>query len=120
MYKKVKADQLVFKLAMRVFEFSKKFLKEQRCVLIHETRRSYHSVCVHIGGADRKRAEKKYFTVKLSHVGIENKEIQVWIDFIFVCQNVIFNIKEHVYKRSIEIGKLSGCMIQNSETFNTK
>ena len=120
MYKELKAYQKAFELAMRIFEISKSFPKEERYALIDQMRRSSRSVCANIAEGYRKRLYKKHFIAKLSDADMENSETSVWIDFALACSYINKNIHSDLIKESTEIGKLLGYMIQNPEKFKSK
>ena len=55
-----------FSLAMKIFEISKKFPKEEKYSLTDQIRRSSRSVSANISEAYRKRLYPKHFISKLS------------------------------------------------------
>lgn len=118
MYKKLKAYQKAFKLAMTIFEISKSFPKEEQYALTDQIRRSSRSVCSNIAEGYRKRLYEKHFIAKLSDADMENTETQVWLDFALACKYITEEIKEELHNEAKEIGKLLGYMIQNPEKFS--
>lgn len=52
--------QKAFAAAMRIFEMTKTFPKEERCSLTDQIRRSSRSVCANLGEAWRKRRMELY------------------------------------------------------------
>lgn len=117
MYKKLKAYQKAFELAMQVFEVTKTFPKEERYALTDQIRRSSRSVCSNIGEGYRKRLYPKHFIAKLSDADMENSETQVWLDFALACKYITEEVKNELHKKSEDVGKLIGYMIQNPEKF---
>ena len=117
MYKKLKAYQKAFELAMQVFEITKTFPKEERYALTDQIRRSSRSVCSNIGEGYRKRLYPKHFIAKLSDADMENSETQVWLDFALACKYITEEVKNELHKISEDVGKLIGYMIQNPEKF---
>jgi len=117
MYKQLKAYQKAFELAMKIFEISKNFPKEERYALIDQIRRSSRSVCANLAEGYRKRLYTKHFIAKLSDADMENTETQVWLDFAVACRYLTLEIKEELYKESLEVGKLLGFMIQHPDKF---
>ena len=117
MYKKLKAYQKAFVLAMQVFEVTKTFPKEERYALTDQIRRSSRSVCSNIGEGYRKRLYPKHFIAKLSDADMENSETQVWLDFALACKYITEEVKNELHKKSEDVGKLIGYMIQNPEKF---
>ena len=119
-FKSLKAYQKAFKLAMKIFEISKAFPKEERYALIDQIRRSSRSVCANIAEGYRKRLYQKHFIAKLSDADMENSETSVWLDFALACRYINNDTHNDFVKESTEIGKLLGFMIQNPEKFNSK
>jgi four helix bundle protein len=71
-----------FSLAMKIFEVSKSFPKEEKYSLIDQIRRSSRSVSANISEAYRKRQYPKYFVSKLSDSDAENQEIGKLINYM--------------------------------------
>jgi four helix bundle protein len=70
-----------FAVAMRVFEASKQFPKEETYSLTDRIRHSSRSVCANPSEACRKRRYKAAFISKLSDAETEAAETQTWIEF---------------------------------------
>ena len=77
--------QLAFALAMRVFELSKGFPREEIYSLTDQVRRASRSVCANIAEAWRKRRYSADFVSKLNDVETEATEAQVWVQFAVAC-----------------------------------
>jgi four helix bundle protein len=77
--------QLAFKLAMRIFEISRTFPREEKYSLTDQVRRASRSVCANIAEAWRKRRYSAAFISRLSDAETEAAETQVWIDFAVAC-----------------------------------
>jgi four helix bundle protein len=73
--------QKAFDAAMRIFELSKSFPKEETYSLTDQIRRSSRSVCANLAEAWRKRRYEKAFVSKLSDSEGEAAETQVWLEF---------------------------------------
>lgn len=84
-YRDLNVFQLAFKSAMRIFELSKKWPKEERYALTDQIRRSSRSVCENIAESWRKRRYPAYFVSKLSDSDAESAETEVWLDFAVHC-----------------------------------
>lgn len=81
-YKKInetKVYKLGFELAMKVFEVSKRFPKEEIYSLTDQVRRSSRSVCSCLAEAHRKRLYPAHFVSKISDSDMENAETQTWL-----------------------------------------
>ncbi len=79
---------LAFEAAMKIFEITKSFPKEEKYSLTDQIRRSSRSVCSNIGEAFRKRRYPKAFVSKLSDSEGEAAETQVWLDFSLKCNYI--------------------------------
>lgn len=77
--------QLAMDAAMRVFEASKGFPREETYALTDQIRRSSRSVCANIAEAWRKRRYPAAFVSKLSDAEAEAAETQVWLQFAVKC-----------------------------------
>lgn len=77
--------QMAFKESMQIFEWSKKFPKEETYSLTDQVRRSSRSVCANIAEAWRKRRYEAAFISKLSDAEAEAAETQVWLDYCRAC-----------------------------------
>ncbi len=84
-FRELEVYQLAMDAAMRVFELSKGFPREERYSLTDRIRRSSRSVCANLGEAWRKRRYPKAFVSKLSDCESEAAETQVWLEFSRNC-----------------------------------
>ena len=109
-----------FSLAMKLFEITKSFPKEETYSLTDQVRRSSRSVPVTIAEAYRKRIYPKHFNSKLTDSDGENSETQVWLEFAFACKYISETIYQELISESLEIGKLINYMILNPEKFGVK
>ena len=73
-FKKLLAYQKAFDLAMKIFEISKTFPKEETYSLTDQIRRSSRSVNANMAEAYRKRRYTKHFISKLTDSDAENSE----------------------------------------------
>ncbi len=117
-------DLLAFKksfaLAMKIFEISQKFPKEEMYSLTDQIRRSSRSVPVTIAEAYRKRIYPRHFHSKLTDSDSENSETQVWLDFAIACKYIDEMIYQKLTAESNEVGKLINFMILNPDKFGVK
>ena len=109
-----------FALAMKIFEITKLFPKEETYSLTDQIRRSSRSVPATIAEAYRKRIYPKHFYSKLTDADAENSETQVWLAFAFSCKYISENLFEELTSESQEIGKLINYMILNPKKFGSK
>ena len=108
-----------FDLAMRVFEVSKIFPKEEKYSLTDQIRRSSRSVTVTITESYRKRPYSKNFFSKLTDAEAENSETQVWLDFALGCEYLEQNKYNELSSLNTEIGKLIYYMMNNPDKFGS-
>ena len=76
---------LAFKAAMKIFELSKRFPREEAYALTDQIRRSSRSVCSNLAEAWRKRRYGAAFVSKLNDAESEAGETQTWIRFAMEC-----------------------------------
>jgi len=88
-HKDLEVYKLSFDAAMRIFEISKRFPKEETYSLTDQIRRSSRSVCSNQAEAFRKRRYPKSFISKLSDSESEAAETQTWLDFSLSCSYIV-------------------------------
>jgi len=84
-HKELEVYCLAFDCAMKIFEMSKGFPKEETYSLTDQIRRSSRSVCANLAESFRKRRYPKNFISKLSDSESEAAETQTWLDFSISC-----------------------------------
>ncbi|MCK5493870.1 MAG: four helix bundle protein [Candidatus Omnitrophica bacterium] len=104
--------QLAFKSAMKIFEISKKFPKEEMYSLTDQIRRSSRSVCSSISEGWRKRRYSAVFINKLSDSSQEAAETQTWLEFALGCKYIdnrtfkeLDEKYEHIFAMLINMGR---------------
>lgn len=75
-----------FGAAMLIFEFAKKFSKDEMYSLTDQIQRSSHSVYANLSEAWRKRRYKAASIAKLSDGETEAAETQAWLQFEVSCR----------------------------------
>jgi four helix bundle protein len=75
------AYKLAFDAAMRIFEISKSFPKEETYSLTDQIRRSSRSVCTNMAEGWRERRYTAVFINKLTDAEQEAAETQTWLEF---------------------------------------
>lgn len=110
-------DLVVYKTAvdaaMRVFELSKSFPKEETYSLIDQIRRASRSVPANIAEAWRKRRYKAAFISKLNDSEGEAAETQTWIELAVKCQYVKRETAKELYTEYDEIISMLVSMSSN-------
>lgn len=77
--------QMAFEAAMRIFELTRSFPKEETYSLTDQIRRASRSVCTNIAEGWRKRRYEAAFVSKLNDSEAEAAETQVWLEFSVKC-----------------------------------
>lgn len=95
--------QRAFAAAMKLFELSKKFPKEETYSLTDQVRRASRSVCSNIAEAWRKRQYEAHFKSKLTDSESEAAETQVWIQFAVDCKYLDRDVAAQLYKEYDDI-----------------
>ncbi len=107
-----------FELAVRIFEESKKFPKEEKYSLTDQIRRSSRAVCANLAEAYRKRRYPSHFISKLTDADMENTETRVWLKFSNSCQYITDDLFVELLQTSDEIGRLLDHMINHPEKYS--
>jgi len=89
--------QMAFEAAMRIFELTKSFPKEETYSLTDQIRRSSRSVCTNIAEAWRKRRYQAAFVSKLNDAEAEAAETQVWLEFSVKCNYLGAEVGRELY-----------------------
>lgn len=112
-------DLVVYKkavdAAMKVFELSKSFPKEETYSLIDQIRRASRSVPANIAEAWRKRRYKAAFISKLNDSEGEAAETQTWIELAVKCQYVKRETAKELYTEYDEIISMLVSMSNNPD-----
>jgi four helix bundle protein len=109
--------QRAFDIAMRIFELSKPFPKEETYSLTDQVRRSSRSVCANLAEAWRKRRYEKSFISKLSDSEGEAAETQVWLAFAARCGYMQRDEAKELYQSYNDIIRTLVGMINHPETW---
>jgi four helix bundle protein len=106
-HKDLDTYKLAFEAAMRIFELTKSFPKEEMYSLTDQIRKSSRSVCANLAEAFRRRKYPKHFVSKLSDSEGEAAETQVWLDFSLKCKYIGQQNYQELYEKYDQIlGKL--------------
>lgn len=74
-----------FDVAVRIFELTRNFPREERYSLTDQILRSSRSVCANLAEAWRKRKYKAVFINRLTDCCQEAAETQTWLEFALKC-----------------------------------
>ena len=109
--------QKAFVAAMKIYELSKGFPKEETYSLTDQIRRSSRSVCANLAEAWRKRRYEAAFISKLSDSEAETAETQVWLSFTVECKYLKREEAAELYKTYNEIIKTLVGMINHTDAW---
>jgi four helix bundle protein len=116
-YRDLIVYQKAYKLAMDIFERTKKFPPDEKYSLTDQIRRSSRSAVVNLVEAYRRRKYKAHFISKLTDSNTENAETEIWLDFSRDCKYLETGEYEDFKFRNDEVGKMITHMIENPEKF---
>jgi four helix bundle protein len=116
-FRELTVYQKAFEQAMRIFEVTKRFPKEEQYSLTDQVRRSSRSACTNIGEAWRKRRYPAHFVSKLTDADAEATETMIWLDFSLACGYLHRQEHAELIAGYDEIGKMLGSMISAPEKF---
>jgi four helix bundle protein len=77
--------QMAYHLAMKIFEETKGFPREERYSLTDQIHRSSRSVAANIAEGYRTGRYPALFVSRISDADAEAAETRVWIDFAYEC-----------------------------------
>jgi len=121
-FRDLKVYKLAFELALRIYEVSKSFPKEEKYSLTDQIRRSSRSVAANIAEAWSKRMYPKHFVSKLTDADGEALETTVWLEFSYSHSYIEKDAYQELMGKYQELGRMMGSMILRPEKFtiNTK
>lgn len=106
-----------FAAAMKIFEHSKKFPREERFSLTDQCRRSSRSVAANLAEAWRKRRYPAAFIAKLSDAEGEAAETPTWLQFAVECGYLERNEGRTIYAEYDAILGMIVIMITHPEAW---
>lgn len=106
-----------FEAAMRIFELSKIFPKEETYSLTDQIRRASRSVCSNIAEAWRKRRYEAAFICKLNDSEGEAAETQTWVEFAVRCEYMDREVGKELFKTYNEIISMLVTMINDADSW---
>lgn len=112
--------QCAFDLAMRIFEISRRFPREETYSLTDQIRRASRSVCANLAEAWRKRRYQAAFLSRLSDSETEAAEVQVWLQFAVKCDYVERETGVALYKEYDKVLGMIVTMINTSDSWLLK
>ena len=109
--------QRAFDSAMKIFEISKKFPKEEMYSLTDQMRRSSRAICANLSEGWRKRKYKAVFINKLTDAEQEAAETQTWLEFALRCHYIDEQTFASLDKDYEEIFAMLISMERKADTF---
>ena len=109
-----------YRLAMDIFELTKRFPAEERFALTGQIRRSSRSVCLNLREAWAKRRYEAHFVSKLTDSDGENSETDSSLDFAKDCYYITDEQHRDLGRRWAEVGRMLGSMVNNPTPFLIK
>ena len=106
-----------FNAAMKNFEISKTFPREELYSLTDQIRRSSRSVCTNLSEAWRKRRYRAVFVNKLSDSAQEAAETQTWLEFSLACGYIDKQVYEKLFNEYEEIFAMLHSMTEKADSF---
>jgi four helix bundle protein len=116
-FKDLRVYQLAYSLAMRIFNETKLFVKDERYSLTDQIRRSSRSVAANIAEGYRKRQYPAMFVSKMADSDAEATETQVWLDFARDCGYLTSETHDELTRGYEEIGRMLASMIAHPDRF---
>ena len=110
-------DLNVYKLAMEIFELTKKFPSEEKYALTSQIRRSSRSICLNLREAWAKRRYEAHFVSKLTDCDGENSETESSLDFAKDCGYISAEQHRSLTSNCKKIGGMLGNMVKRAESF---
>jgi four helix bundle protein len=108
--------RLAFELAMKVFELTKNFPKEETYSLTDQIRRSSRSVPINIREGFAKRRYENIFLRHLTDAMGSSEETRGWLDFSLSCGYIDQDEHDSLDKRYDEINAMLYSLINNWKT----
>ena len=119
-YKDLKVYQLAYRLAMELFEITKKFPMEERYSLTDQVRHSSRSIPANIAEAWKKRIYPKMFVSKIVDAAGEAGETEVWLDISKDSGYLSIEKYEDLISAYDEVNRMLFGMIEKPDKFCIK
>ena len=110
--------QMAYKLAMDIFEITKRFPKEETYSLTNQMRRSSRSVAINIREGYAKRKYEQVFIRHLNDSSGSSEETRGWLDFAKDCRYITKDEYKKLYDRYDEVNAMLYSLMNNWQTFS--
>jgi four helix bundle protein len=116
-FKDLKVYQLAYKLAIEIFEITKKFPKEETYSLTDQIRRSSRSVAINIREGFAKRKYEQVFIRHLNDAFGSSEETRGWLDFALDCKYISENEHKILDRQYDEVNAMLYSLMNNWQNF---
>jgi four helix bundle protein len=116
-HRELEVYRRAFAVAMRIFNLSKTFPKEETYSLTDQIRRASRSVSTNTAEAWRKRRYEAAFIAKLSDAETEAAETESWLEFAVACGYLDKATGKELYDEYEEIIRMLVSMINEPEVW---
>ena len=116
-FRDLEVYKIAFTLQQEIFDISKGFPKEELYSLTDQIRRSSRSIGANIAEAWHKRRYQAHFVSKLSDSDGEQAETQHWLDTALACEYISSEIRDRLFEKCKQIGRMLGSMMVHPEKF---
>ena len=113
----LKVYQLAYRLAMDVFETTKKFPREETYSLTDQLRRSSRSVSSNIREGYAKRKYEQIFVRHLNDALGSSEETRTWLEFARDCCYITVEQYTQLERRYDEVSAMLYSLMENWQTF---
>lgn len=113
-FRELDVYRLAYKNAMRIYQLSKAFPKEETYSLTDQIRRCSRSICANVAEAWRKRRYEAAFVSKLSDADAEAGETLVWVEFACDCGFLDVEVREELIQAYDRICRMLTAMMNSS------
>lgn len=115
--KDLKVYNLSYKLAMEIFNITKKFPKEETYSLTDQVRRSSRSVAMNIREGFAKRRYEQVFIRHLNDALGSSEETRGWLDSALDCKYILEEKHRELDNQYKEVGAMLYSLMNNWRTF---
>jgi four helix bundle protein len=116
--KDLKVYQMTYKLAIEIFEITKKFPKEETYSLTDQIRRSSRSVAINIREGFAKRKYEPVFIRHLNDALGSCEETRGWLDFAKSCKYIPEEEHKRLDGSYDEVGAMLFTLMKNWRNFS--
>lgn len=116
--KDLKVYNLAYELAMKVFEMTKKFPREETYSLTSQIRRSSRSVAMNIREGFAKRKYEQVFIRQLNDAFGSSEETRGWLDFSLDCEYISKEVYARLDRQYDEVNAMLYTLMNNWKNFS--